>query len=82
MKAIVPELDAKVNVIVYLIAAIVNCINMIQWGNEKNDDHLTRFKSMVGMLNLAGGEHVLVINEMIGKYDLISATKEETNEEK
>jgi hypothetical protein len=55
---------------------------MRQYDNETNDDYLTRFKSMVETLILAGGEHILVSKELIGKDDLSLATKEELNEEK
>ena len=65
---------------VSLIVAIANFINIKQWENETNEDHLTRFKSMFETLKLAGGHHVLVSKEMVGKHDLSSATKEETNE--
>ena len=37
---------------------------------------------MVETLKLAGGECVLVSKEMMGKYELSSATKEKINEEK
>ena len=82
VKAIVSGLDTKVNLRVSLHSAMTNFINMKQWENKTNDDYLTRFKSMVETLKLAGGEHILVSKEMIGKYDLSSATREEINEEK
>ena len=65
VKAIVSGLDIKVNLRVFLHAAISNYINMKQWENETNNDYLTRFKSMVKTLKLAGGEPILVSKEMI-----------------
>ena len=82
VKAIISGLDTKVNLRVSLHPAIANFINMRQYDNETNDDYLTRFKSMVETLILAGGEHILVSKELIGKDDLSLATKEELNEEK
>lgn len=81
VKAIVLGLDTKVNLRVSLHAAILNFFNMRQWENETNDDYLTRFKSMVETLKLAGGEHVLVSKEMMGVDQLSSVTKQQKEKE-
>ena len=70
-------LDTKVNLRVSLHTAITNFMNMKQWQNETNNNYLIKFKSMIGTLKLAEGEHILVSKEMIGKGDLHSTTKEE-----
>ena len=69
-------LDTKVNLRVSLHTAITNFMNMKQWQNETNNNHLIKLKSMIGTLKLAGGE------EMMGKGDLHSTTKEERNKGK
>ena len=40
---------------------------MRQYQNESNNAYLTKFKSNVETLKLAGGEHVRVSNELINK---------------
>ena len=54
---------------------------MKQYDHESNATYLTRFKSMVQTLKIAGGEHVLVSKVMLGK-ELSSATDDEINAER
>ena len=65
-KVIVSGLDTKVNLRVLLYAAITNYINMKQQRMKTNNAYLTRFKSMVETLKLAGRNHILVSKEMMG----------------
>ena len=45
-------------------SAMMSFILMKQHDNKANDAYLTRFKSMVQTLKIAGGEHVLVSKVM------------------
>ena len=65
LKMIVSGLDTKVNLRVSLHDAITNYIMLKQQTYETNDAYLTRFKSMVGTLKIAGGEHILVSSVML-----------------
>ena len=60
VKTIVLGLDTKVNKRVSMHSAMMSFMLMKQYDNEANDAYLTRFKSMVKTLKIAGGEHVLV----------------------
>lgn len=62
-------------------SALTNFVLLKQFPNKTNDVYLTKFKSMVQTLILAGGEHVLVSAKMIEK-PLGTATIDEINEEK
>eukprot|EP00555_Chaetoceros_dichaeta_P015393 CAMPEP_0198275326 /NCGR_PEP_ID=MMETSP1447-20131203/64102_1 /TAXON_ID=420782 /ORGANISM="Chaetoceros dichaeta, Strain CCMP1751" /LENGTH=154 /DNA_ID=CAMNT_0043970089 /DNA_START=87 /DNA_END=552 /DNA_ORIENTATION=+ len=55
---------------------------MRQGENETNDNYLTRFKSSAKTLKLAGGDHIFVSKEMLGIYDLGTATKKKKMTEK
>ena len=81
VKSIVSGLDTKVNLRVSLHAEMLSFINMRQGEYETNDIYLTRFKSVVETLKLAGGKHILVSNKMMGIGDLNLATKKEKQEE-
>ena len=81
VKTIVSGLDTKVNLRVSLHDAIANFILLKQQSYETNDAYLTRFKSMVETLKIAGGEHILVSKVML-KKELSAASKEEINAEK
>ena len=60
---------------------IMNFILLKQQKHKTNDGYLTRFKSMVQTLKIAGGEHILMSREMLGN-ELAVATKGEINGEK
>ena len=81
VKMIVSGLDTKVNLRVSLHDAISNYMLIKQQPHETNDAYLTRFKSMVGTLKIAGGEHILVSSVML-KKKISDATKQEINDEK
>ena len=81
VKMIVSGLDTKVNLRVSLHAAMLNYMLMKQYPNETNDTYLTRFRSMVETLKLAGGEHILMSDTLLGKK-IEDATKAEINKEK
>ena len=81
VKAITSGLDTKVNLRVSLHTALMNFMLMKQFGDESNDAYLSRFKSMVETLKLAGGEHVLISPKLLGK-DVHVATQDERKEEK
>ena len=81
VKMIVSGLDTKVNLRVSLHTAILNYMLLKQFQYESNDAYLTRFKSMVQTLKIAGGEHNLVSTKIMGKA-LKDATVAEVNEEK
>ena len=78
---IVSGLDTKVNLRVSLHAAMLNYMLMKQYPNETNDTYLTRFRSMTETLKLAGGEHILVSETLMGKK-IEDATKAEIHAEK
>ena len=81
VKMIVSGLDTKVNLRVSLHTAILNYMLLKQFQYESNDAYLTRFKSMIQTLKIAGGEHILVSTTIMGKA-LKDATAAEVNEEK
>ena len=81
VKMIVSGLDTKVNLRVSLHAAMLNYMLMKQYPNETNNTYLTRFRSMVETLKLAGGKHMLMSDTLLGKK-IEDATKAEINEEK
>ena len=59
--------------------AIMNFVLMKQYAGETNDAYLTRFKSMISTLNIAGGEHIFVSKQML-KKELKNATNDKINE--
>ena len=67
VKMIVSDLDTKVNLRVSLHDAISNYTLIKQQTCEKNDALLTRFKSVIGILKISGGEHVLVSSARLKK---------------
>ena len=81
VKMIVSGLDTKVNLRVSLHDVIINFMLLKQFSNETNEAYHTRFKSMVETLKIAGGEHILISPEMLGKK-LGEATSDELREEK
>ena len=60
-------MDTKTNKRVSLHGTLLSFLTMRQYQTETNDAYLTRFKSNVETLKLAGGEHVLVSNDLINK---------------
>ena len=52
-----------------------------QQAHDTNNAYLTRFKSMVETLKIAGGEHILV-SKMMLKKELAAASKSEISAEK
>ena len=81
VKMIVQGLDTKVNKRVTMHSAIYNFMLMKQYDSESNDAYLTRFKSTIQTLKIAGGDHILVSGTMLGK-DLNEATDTELNIER
>ena len=81
VKMIVSGLDTKMNVRVSLHAAMLNYMLMKQYQYETNDAYLTRFRSMTETLKLAGGEHILVSESLLGK-EIKVASKAEISAEK
>ena len=81
VKKIVSGLDTKVNLRVSLHATIINFMLTKQQPHESNNAYLTRFKSMSRTLAIAGGEHILVSDEMLGK-NIGTATADEVKDEK
>ena len=81
VKLIVSGLDTKVNLRVSLHTAISNYMLMKQFQYESNDAYLTRFKSMVQTLKIAGCEHILVSTKIMGK-EIKDITNAEINDEK
>ena len=77
---IVLGLDTNVNLRVSLHDAISNYMLIKQQPYETNEAYLTRFKSMVGTLKIADGEHILASNVMLKKMNS-DATKQEINDE-
>ena len=67
VKTIVSGLDTKVNLRVSLHDVMFNFILLKQQQHETNDAYLTRFKSMIETLKIAGGEHVLISPVLLGK---------------
>ena len=81
VKTIVLGLDTKVNKRVTMHSAMMSFMLMKQYDNEANDAYLTRFKSMIQTLKIAGGEHVLVSKVMLGK-ELAESTDDEIDNER
>ena len=81
VKVITSGLDTKVNLRVSLHSVLMNFIVMRQYSDESNDAYLTRFKSIVETLKIAGGEHVLVSPKLMGKT-IDMASPSEINAEK
>ena len=81
VKTIVLGLDAKVNLRVSLYDVVFNYILLKQQSHKSNDGYLTRFKSMVQTLKIAGGEHVLISPVLLRK-SIANATAAELNAEK
>ena len=67
VKVIVLGLDTKVNLRVSLHDVISNYMLIKQQLYKTNEAYLARFKSMVGTLKIAGGEHILVSSVMLKK---------------
>ena len=67
VKTITSGLDMKVNLRVLLHAALLNFMLLRQFNDEANDAYLTRFKSMIKTLKIAGGEYGLVSPTLMGK---------------
>ena len=81
VKTITSGLDTKVNLRVSLHDTLLNFMLLRQFPDETNDAYLTRFKSMVETLKIAGGEHLLVSPTLMGKT-IDAATADEINDEK
>ena len=81
VKKAVSGLDSKVNLRVSLHSTMINFLLIKQQPNESNTAYLTRFKSMARTLTIAGGEHILVSKDMLGK-ELNVATADEIKDEK
>ena len=81
VKKVVSGLDTKVNLRVSLHSTMIIFLLTKQQPNESNSAFLTRFKSMAQTLTIAGGEHILVSTDMLGK-DLSGATADEIRDEK
>ena len=64
IKIIALYLDTKVNLRVSLHDVMTNFFLLKQQAYESNDTYLTRFKSMVETLNIAGGNHILVSEKL------------------
>ena len=67
VKKIVLGLDTKVNKRVTMHSAMMSFMLMKQCDHESNAACLTRFKSMVQTLKIAGGEHILISKVMLVK---------------
>jgi len=80
-KKVVSGLDSKVNLRVSLYSTMINLLLTKQQPNGLNTAYLTRFKSMARTLTTAGGEHIFVSKDMLGK-DLGVATADEVKDEK
>ena len=61
--------------------SMTNYFPLKQQQYESNDGYLTRSKSMVETLKIAGGEHIFVSKAML-KKDISMATKAEVNAER
>ena len=81
VKIVVQGLDTKVNKRVTMHSAIYNFMLMKQYDIESNDAYLTRFKSTIQTLKIAGGDHILVSGTILGE-DLNKATDTEINIER
>ena len=81
VKTIILGLDTKINKIVTMHSAIMSFMLMKQYENKTNAAYLTRSKSMVQTLSIAGGDHMLVSKIMLGK-ESEDATEDETNDKR
>ena len=81
VKAITSGLHTKVNLRVSLHSVLMNFVVMRQYSDESNDAYLTRFKSIIETLKIAGGEHVLVSPKLMLKT-IDMASSSEINAEK
>ena len=81
IKTITSGLDTNVNLRVSLHSALLNFTLLRQFNDETNDAYLTRFKSMIETLKIAGGEHMLVSPTLMGKT-IDGATSDEIKDEK
>ena len=81
IKIIVSGLDTKVNLRVSLHDTMTNFFLLKQQAHESNDAYLTRFKSMIETLKIAGGNHILV-SETLVKKEISNATLTEINVER
>ena len=81
VKMVVSGLDTKINLRVSLHDAIFNYVSIKQQSYETNDAYLTKFKSMVETLKIAGGDHILVSSTML-KMKISDATKQQINAER
>ena len=77
----VSGLNTKVNLRVLLHDAISNFILLKQQAYKPNDGYLTRFKFMVNTLKIAGGEHILASEIVMGETISV-ATKGEIDVDK
>ena len=66
-KMIVSGIDMKISPHISLYAALMNFLLLKQYMDTSNDIYLTRFKSSVNTLNLAGGSHIFISKQMLGK---------------
>ena len=63
--------------------AIINFMLLKKIGNETNEVHHSRFKSMLETLKISGGEHILISPEMLGmKIDAASNVQLREEKEK
>ena len=67
VKIIVPGINMKISPRVLLHTAIFDFFVLRQYGNEANDAHLTRRKSAVVTLRLAGGDQIFTSEHIVGK---------------
>ena len=81
VKKIVSGLDTKVYLRVSCHTALIDYMLLKQYINETNDSYLSRFKSMVQVLKIAGGAHILVSLTLMG-MEIEDATYAEIDEEK
>ena len=65
VKLIVSGLDTKTNPQVSMHDTMINYFLFKQHPYESNDSYLTRSKSMVETLKIAGGDHILVSITML-----------------
>ena len=78
---IVFGLDTKVNFRVSLHAAMLNYMLMKQYPYKTNNAYQKRFRLVVETLKLAGGEHILVSETLLGQ-EIKDSTKAEINKER
>lgn len=66
---------------VSLNAALMTFLLLKQCTNESNDTYFTRFKLSVETLNLAGGAHMFISDQILG-MDIASVTNKELGAER